>query len=208
MRLYNKTEIFNFALGELGSTINIADADTVNSTVGNVLKRNYDMAVSQVLDLHDWSCFRKTAALNLVTTNPTSAWGYQYDVPEDCHTVRRISQDNFFPRVEEYEAQKIPYEQVSTASGILINTNLVKAWAEYTARPSEGEALISYFAEAVACQLAVRCAPAIITNNWLKIKSEFLRDARNKISLQIATDITKQPAEQSYYFPFSRARVD
>lgn len=208
--LYTKTDVFNIAAGELGLTIRIVNADTDSSTTANTFRREYEMAVSDVLNMHEWVCQNRRSPLSLIQISPTTDWAYAYDVPEDCQTLIEISQDNFFPQDSQMLLKKTPFEEVTNEYGTVIHCNLDKAWGRYTARPSQTPSLKDYFAQAIGIQLAVRCAPALITNNWLRIKEQFLKDARSKISAQIATDITKQPdpTQEASYSPFARARIN
>ena len=102
--------------------------------------------------------------------------------------------------------KKIAFTQSRHGGTVVIFTNLAKAWAEFTAIPEDDEALVPYFGEALAAQLAEDIAPSIITNNYFKVKEGFMNDIRLAISEAIAEDIQKQPEQEVVYSPFMEAR--
>lgn len=203
--MLTKTQIVNLALGKLGQSVEVVNIETETTTYAKIARRHFDMAVTEVLK-YPWSVLTKTAPLSLIAENPSPKWQYSYSVPTDSAAVRRLSTDSYFSQESEYEDQKIAFEPVYTVSGYDIHTSIPFAYAEYTVRPPSAGPYMDHVGRAIAAQLAMDMAPSIITNNYIKIKDVFLREARNEISAQIAYDITLRPEPKMPDSPFIRAR--
>lgn len=204
--MLTKLDIANLALGKLGSTHQIVNVDTETTNIAKIIRRHYDIALESMLEEHPWGVFTKTGALNLVETDPSPKWKYAYALLDDIAVVRRLGAENYFPHLQEYLDELIPFEPIYSAYGYRIHTNLPDAWAEYTMRPSSEAALPTHFGRALATQLALDIAPTIITNNYVKMKDVLLRDAKIEISKQIAIDISLRPEPVNSDSPFIRAR--
>jgi len=204
--MLTKTDVVNLALGKLGQTVSVINADTETTTYAKIARRHFTMSVTALLLKHPWSIYTKTAELSLVSLDPSIKWQYAYSMPTDAAQIRRIATDSYFSIEEEYADQRIPYEAVYTTSGYDIHTVIPNAWAEYTVRPPENGPYMDHFARALAAMLAMDMAPSIITNNYIKMKDVFLKEARNEISEQIALDISLRPEPPVSYSPFLRAR--
>jgi len=203
--MYTKTEIANFALGMLGQSLEIVNVDTETTIQAKILRRHFSKAVVETLK-YEWNVLTKTGALSLIAEDPSPKWQYSYSKPSDAEVVRRIESDNYFPADRQYEDQKVPFDLMYTTSGYEIHTNIPDAYAEYTVRPADVGPYPDHVAWAIAANLAMIAAPQIITNNYVKIKDTFLKEARNTISAQIAYDITLRPEPIAADSPFIRAR--
>lgn len=208
MQLIDKTGVFNLALLALGQTAPVVMADGDNTLTARILRQWWDRALSKTLEKTDWRCFRKSAALLLIQDKYSLTWEYKYKVPLDCHQLLRIDFDNYFPNVDTRPSRKMPYEELIENSQQYILTNVRGAWGSYTSRPANGVGMPDHFAEALAMVLAELAAPALITNNWIKMKQAFLIDARQRISESIATDLGSQPDRQPPRSSFADARRD
>lgn len=204
--MLTKTDVVNLALGKLGQSVTVVNADTENTTYAKIARRHFNMAVKALLQKHPWSIYTKTAALALIEEDPSPKWKYSYSVPSDAAVVRRIAMDSYFVHEQEYLDQIHMFEPVYNSGGYDIHTNIPNAWAEYTAVPPEDGPYMDHFARALAAMLAMDIAPSIITNNYAKMKDVFLKEARNEISEQIAYDITLAPEAEIPDSPFIRAR--
>ena len=205
MLLVTKTEVFNMASGMLGQTLLTQNADQDMNTVFRTMRMHWRNALNKTLAAHPWSSYTKRQALALIDANPTQDWGFAYANPEDCNTIQAISSENFF--TNNPYAPKVGFSQGRAGNSVVIYTNMPKAWAKYTATPDENEAFVSQVADALAAQLTLLCAPAIITNNYLKIKAQLNIDMKNIISNAIAEDIQKQPDDSKDYSPVVHTRI-
>lgn len=204
--MQTKTDVANLTLGMLGSTVTIQNINLDRGTVADILRRNFELAFQEVLTKHPWRFATKRAALILVSEDPTPEWGYEYALPNDAMVVRRIAQDNYFRFEELYEDQKTLFDIVNTETGYNLVTNVPNAYAEYTRKINTEGTYMNHFARAVAAQWAMDCAPAIITNNYVKVKDTFLKEARNVMSQQIAYDLSLAPDPTPAPSPFEACR--
>lgn len=208
MHLIDKTGIFNLALLSLGQTAPVISADGDSTLTARILRQWFDRARSKTLEKTEWRCFRKTGALLLVNDKYSDSWEYRYKVPADCQQVLRVDFFNYFPNRDSLPANKMAYELYYDGSQQYILTNVMDAWASYTARPVDAAGVPDHYAEAEALVLAELAAPGLITNNWVKMKQAFLQDARQRISECIATDLGSQPERKAPQSSFADARRD
>jgi len=108
--------------------------------------------------------------------------------------------------VELYPDQEIPFEVMTFGTTDLIYCNVDNAFAEFTERMSENASFKTYFGLALAAQLAMDIGPALITNNWPKVKKAVLDESRSLIDEGIALDITKTPQKSPAPCPLVRVR--
>lgn len=200
-----KTEVYNTAAGMLGQTQITLNPDTDTSTVFRIFRMHYRKALYDTIEKHPWTAYSKRQPLALIDKNPTKDWAYVYAIPEDCAVVNQISPDDCFP--ESPYAKKFDFTQARVGNTVVIFTNIPNAWAKYTALPDENESFPSYIADAIAANLAMRAAPAIITNNYMKIKDALRAELKNTISESIAIDLQKQPDNSQDYSPTIHARI-
>lgn len=208
MQLIDKTGVFNLAVLALGQTAPIVYADGDNTLTARVLRQWWEIALSKALARTDWRCFRKVGALSLMQGDYSDTWEFKYQIPNDAETILRVDFDNFFPNYDTRPERKLPFEMLYTGSDRSILSNVPFAWASYTARPAPGVGFPAYFAEVLALILAELAAPALITNNWARMKQVFLSDARQRISQAIATDLGQEPDRRAPRSSFADARRD
>lgn len=206
MELVTKTEAFNLAVLSLGQTANIMNADTDSSLTARVLRQANTIAFNKALDITDWRCFRKTGALLLLEEKVSDSWEYRYAAPSDAHKILRVDFEDYFPNYDTRAERKLPYVMDYLGAAVSILTNVPTARCEYVARPAPGSGVPYYFAEAWALTLAEMAAPGLITNNWVKMKEAFLKDARQRISQAVATDLGAQPERRAPESSFAAAR--
>lgn len=208
MEFLSKTDVFNLALLALGQTAPVVLADSDNTLTARILRQWWEPTLTKMLDRTDWRCFRKTGALVLMSEDYSESWSFKYKAPLDAHTILRVDFDNYFPNYDSLPERKIPYEMAYDNGVPVILTNVPGAYAAYVARPAPGDSLPMNFGEALAYKLAENAAPALITNNWVKMKDVFLKDARQKISEAIAADLGQQPERLPPRSSFADARRD
>lgn len=89
----SKTDIANFALGEVGeqSIATLEDA----TTPAREAKRFIDQAIREVLASGKWKCARETAVLAQAATAPAFGWNYAYTLP--ANYVRMVTFNDVDP---------------------------------------------------------------------------------------------------------------
>lgn len=208
MQLVTKTEVFNMAVLSLGQTAPIVFADGDNTLTARILRQWYEIALTKALAKTDWRCFRKVGALALKQNNFSPTWEFEYEMPEDAERILAVDFDNFFPNYDVRPERKIPYEARYDGSGRSIVSNVPFAWANYLIRPAPGVGFPHHFAVVLSLTLAELAGPGLITNNWTRVKKEFLGDARQSISEAIAQDLGDQPERRNPKSSFADARRD
>ena len=81
--------IANLALSNIGNSGTIQSFSELSTEAG-VTNLWYDFARLQVLESSDWNFARKTITLALHADAPPVLWGYRYQRPADCVSVREI----------------------------------------------------------------------------------------------------------------------
>lgn len=206
MQIITRTEVFNLAVLSLGQTASIMNADTDSNLIARILRQTDLFAFNKALDLTDWRCFRKTGPMLLLAQGYSDSWEYRYAAPADAHKILRVDPEDYFPNYDVRAEDKIPFVMDYTGGTVSILTNMPTARCEYVARPAPGTGVPYYFGEAWAMILAEMSAPGIITNNWVKMKDAFLKDARQRISQAVATDLGSQPERRPPPSSFVAAR--
>lgn len=205
--MLTKNQVATMALARMGSSQTVVNLDTDNSTPAKILRNFYQSSLETILEHYPWNIATGYKALALVAEKPVNSWGYSYRVPNDCQIIRRIGQDGLFYNVDEYEDEKAKWIHVFDAAGGLIYTNLKDAEIQYTVALDGEGPFQNHFGRAFAAQLAIDAAPAIITNNFSKVKKVFMEEAMAEIHKQIAVDISRQPLPETSDSPFVRARL-
>jgi hypothetical protein len=201
-----KTDIANLALGRLGVSLTIVDAETENSQQAKIVRRHFRMSLDSLLEMHDWNFATKYQALILQQEDPTPIYKFAYVLPSDALVVREIAREGFFSHRNQYEDEKERWQQVYSSSGQLIYSNTPDAHAKYTVRIPDTIAMPNHFGRALAAQLSMDIAPSLITNNFPKVRDSLNADARIDISMGIAEDLGRQPQMEDSLSPFIRAR--
>lgn len=153
-----KVDIWNMALGHIGQQDTIS-SDTEKSSARFACSRFWENAYKATFRDFDMPFSRKTATLQLVSTNPTDEWGYAYSYPVDCVKFRKIVSSN----IQDTDQSKIPFEisQNAAGSALLIYTNQAQADGKYTVDVSIVNLWPEDFQLAVSLRLAAYIAPGL-----------------------------------------------
>lgn len=201
-----KTDIANLALGRLGVSLTIVDAETENSQQAKIVRRHFRMSLDSLLEMHEWNFATKYLPLVLQEEDPTPVFKYAYVMPSDALVIREIAREGMFSNRRQYEDEKEKWQQVYSSTGGLIYSNTIDAHAKYTVRISDNIAMPNHFGRALAAQLSMDIAPSLITNNFPKVRDTLNADARIDISRGIADDLGRQPQMEDSLSPFIRVR--
>lgn len=123
-----KTEVFNMALANVGSTEFLA-SDTETNHVANLCNLFYEQSRQFVLRDFPWRFAKRRVALALLAGTPPTCWGFQYSAPGDSLKIRALATPgNRTPLVE----QKTPFELASNGAEEVVYTDLEEAECIYT----------------------------------------------------------------------------
>src|SRR5688500_7841828 len=112
----SKTDICNMALSNLAVGNVISDFESERSQEAAACRAFYDVALEGPLRDSPWPSAKKTATLALIEEDPHTEWGYSYQYPSDCITVRRIVSGTR----NETSATRLPYTIVHDAGHKLV----------------------------------------------------------------------------------------
>jgi hypothetical protein len=203
-----KQDIANLALGHLGVSQSVMDFENERTTHAIILRRHFRMSLDTLLEKYEWSFATQYAALPLLEELSTLGGKYAYTLPADCLVVRVLAMDGAFPQVKQYEREKMKWREVYNGVGPRkIITDIPRAHVEYTVRLDEGVSFPTHFGRGLSHQLALDIAPALITNNFPKVRQVLLATAMNEISAAIAADLGRQPQLEDSPSPFISARL-
>lgn len=153
-------EIFNMALGQIGSTETVMDLNE-RSLSRQICTRYWDQIRDSALADFPWSFATKQTELALTTVTPVN-WLFQYLLPEDCLRVQRIvipDQPASVGMLVQY-AERPPYELMWSEAGTVLNCNQQTCLLQYTARiTNDAQFPPEYIGMAAAKLAAVICVP-------------------------------------------------
>lgn len=205
--MLSKTDVANLALGYMAVSASIVDLDTDNFSYSKILRRFFQTAINTFLEKHPWNIASKNAELALIQENPGSGYAFEYAFPADALVIREVAPElQFNKEYEQYEYEKLNFEERLSGSSMTIHTDLKNAFVEYTRKLPLDQAFPEYFGRGLAAQWAKECANQIITNNYAKVKDVLMSDLDNKISEAIAVDISRSPRKKDPLSPFITAR--
>lgn len=165
--------IANYSISHLGIGKTISSL-TENTREAKVCNLFYDEALKVTLRKLNPPWARKRRSLSLVTTDPTTEWGYEYIYPTDCVNFLRIESG----LRNETLNTKIKFQIFQNESGVtgdkVIRTDQSSAVGIYTKFDQTTSHYPSDFAIALSYILASMIAPQItkgggnLRNNMLK----------------------------------------
>lgn len=205
--MLSKLDIANLALGRLGTSVGITDYLGDTTAQAKIVRRHFRMSLDTLLEKHEWNFATKTAALTLISEDTEEILRYLYQVPSEALVVRQVSEAKKFPPFEQYEDEKVRWEQLYSITGVRIRSNIKDAHVKYTVRLSEDLTFPNHFGRALAAQLALDIAPSMVTNNYVKIKNDLMTEVANEITRGIANDLGREPLKLDSDSPFVRARL-
>ena len=199
-------EISNIALARIGSSLTISNLEDDNTNQAKIIRTHVQSSLTKLLEMYPWGFATKFAPLALVEENPINSWSFSYQMPSDAVVLRQLGVEGLFEDKENYDDERDKFKEVYSDTGLLIYTNIGQAWAEYTLAIPQGYHFPNHFGRALAAQLALDIAPQLITNNFAKVKSVLISDAKTEINDQIAEDINRKPRPETSKSRFARVR--
>jgi len=159
MSTASKTSIASLAALKLGQEP-IRSLDDTNDTFAKLANNRFDFAAKSVLRTHEWNSVHKRTLLNPLSDAPDFEFSYQYNLPADFLSVRRVSNtDN----------DKIDYEL--EGKKLLCNSSVIRL--EYTFFPEDWSIIDPLLADTISAYLAYDLAYNVTRDS----------DARNQMFL-------------------------
>ena len=184
------------AISHIGTGVEIANVETERSEEALTCNRYYDVAKEATLSDFNWPFATKSKALNLITTNPTTEWGYSYAYPNDClRIVRALSGI----RNETY-SEKIPYAVKKSAAGVEIYSDQDTLSIEYIENIDNTEIFTPSFVMALSYRIAYYIIPRLGKGDPFKMKNELWAYYQREIAMAMANaanDVRRDPKPES-----------
>lgn len=181
------TQICNLALGHLGASKTVANADSEQSAEANTFRRFYETVRDATLKDFNWPFARTYAALGLIATDPTDEWGYSYQYPSDCINMQRIVSGDR----NETVATRVKFIIARIGGQQVILTDQPFAQAQYTARVTDAQAYTPDFVMALSLHMAFIMGPHLAKSDE-KILQAVERKYVNYISVAKAQALNEE----------------
>ena len=184
--------ICNLALSHIGSSRRIASIDPPDGSFeADLCSTFYPQAVTETLELHDWSFARKRIALGLMATNDNDIWAYAYGLPSDCLVPQRIPTGDSTQVGQDTE----PFD----VEGTTILTNKAEAVLVYTQPVSDSTKFSGTFTVALSYLLASHLAgPIIKGDEGAKAAVSYRKAAMDLARAAITLDANKTQSQPEH----------
>lgn len=177
--------ICNMALLHLGTGAAIDDINEASSEA-SACRVYYDQCLDELLAIADWPWATKYVSLGLVAEEPNGEWDFEYRIPVDSITVRRIIPAGG------YTGASLPFERSLDASGGLIWTDVADAVMEYTARAVNVAYFPPLFTSALAWKIAENIAEPISANSDRAAYARQMAERSTMAALGVDGNATRQ----------------
>lgn len=159
--------ICNLALSRIGKKASVTTLIPPDGEEAEACSRFYPLALSSMLDLHDWAFATKRAGLSELADGAVEKgpWAHAYSVPADCKRVINLEpggHDNKLPKWMKAKPlpipKKIPFEVVGTHFGRVILTDYECAYVRYVCSEPKESQFSGLFTDALVWLLAAYLA--------------------------------------------------
>lgn len=184
--------ICNLALSHIGNPRRVVSIDPPDRSVeADLCSTFYPQAVTEMLELHDWSFARKRATLSVLTTNDNDIWAYAYGKPSDCLVPQRITTGDGTQVGQDTE----PFD----VEGDTILTNKAEAVLVYTQPVSDSTKFSGNFTVALSYLLASHLAgPIIKGDEGAKAGVSYRKAAMDLARSSITLDANKTQSQPQH----------
>jgi hypothetical protein len=197
----SEVEIYNLALGHVGNSTVIVDADE-QSNEANLCRRFYATARDIVLRKYPWSFCTSVFTLGLIEEDPTEEWAYSYKYPANALLIRKllsgVRKDN--------PGSFIKYVVARGSTGRVIYTDLEDAQAEITWAETDTGRFPIDFTLAISYRLAMFIMRTLGEGDPWKIKQDLVVEYERAVADAIANDSNEQKPDLKIKSEFERAR--
>lgn len=162
-------DICNQALANLGDSATITSIDPPEgSPQAEHCARFYPMALSTLLEAHNWSFSTRRGTLAQVT-NPSSTWEYAYAKPSNCITMIAVldpaASDDYSANIgtgaATYTPQTFVMETLDDGSEVIL-TNQENAVGRYTVAITDSAKFSPLFTECLTWLLTAKIAGPVV----------------------------------------------
>lgn len=162
-------DICNQALANLGDSATITSIDPPEgSPQAEHCARFYPMALSTLLEAHNWSFSTRRGTLAQVT-NPSSTWEYAYAKPSNCITMIAVldpaASDDYSANIgtggATYTPQNFVMETLDDGSEVIL-TNQENAVGRYTVSITDAAKFSPLFIECLTWLLTSKIAGPVV----------------------------------------------
>ena len=191
------------ALSHLGSSKEIANISTENSSEANVMRRFFDNARKEVFEDYDWPfSIRHHIALTQLEEDPNDAWGYSYAWPSDTLKISEI----WSGIRKETRQSQVNFEIAFTGSAKIIYTDEKDALCNVISDVTETELYPASFSQALAMKLAVYGAPRLTGGDPFKLQEKMIQLYTFQISRAAANAYNEQGSHEEVASELERER--
>jgi hypothetical protein len=151
---YTVSQICNLALTHIGNDT-ITDINDTADPNARICKLKYEVIRDLVLEEHPWN-FAKRVKLGVAIAGVTiPGWTYFYAIPSECVYIRNIYNASTYGSATKDNHEKMLNPDTNT---LLIATNIVNAYIEYTVRVTDPNLYNAAFVTALSYRLAAEIA--------------------------------------------------
>jgi hypothetical protein len=198
----SKTEIWNLAIGHLGTGKEIA-SDSENSEEAKACRRMWDICLRKTLIAAPWHFAKRIQAAELIEIDPNDEWGYSYQIPTDCVFLRRVLSGSR----NDSRQSRIPFTPSSDTDGNkLFYTDLENAYIEITFLNTNPLQYTPGFELSASYKLASLIAPRLTKGDPFKMKKDMERLFLMSLSEASAENANEEQPDVEVESEFIRAR--
>lgn len=195
--------IWNQAISRLGISTEI-QTTAEDTAEANACRRFFEQCRDEMLEEYPWPFAKVTVALQLVTTAPTTEWGYAYGYPSNCLSLRRI----LGAARNETRQTRVPYllGRHAVTGAPLIYTDWPNAVAEYTQAITDTTAFSPLFVQALSYKLAMNIGPRLMAGDPFNLVAKAEQRYRVAMTTTATSDANEEQPEVAPESEFIRAR--
>lgn len=193
--------ICNLALSRLGDSASVSSIDPPDGTQqAEACSRIYPLALSTLLDMHNWSFATRRATLAKCAegTVPLGPWTAAFMLPADCKRLIDLRDDGALPHMQHGPE----WEVVGTDFGTVVLTNVREPVARYVCSNPNPSQFTGLFTDALSWLLASYLAGETIrgdsghsyANNCMKMFQTLAMTAMQQDARQVETRKRRVPS--------------
>jgi hypothetical protein len=152
-------DIWNLALTQLGEGF-VTDV-LEESTVANMCRLHYPLALGFVLESRDWNFAVKRAEVAQSTTSPIFGFTSSFKIPTDCSRVIEVWDNNRGNTNTRYTTNNLQWQQEGEYISAMTSDQV---WVRYIETVEDPNRFTASFTEALSLYLASKLAIGISSN--------------------------------------------
>lgn len=194
--------IYNMALGHIGSAATIADINE-SSAEARACRTFYDTCKNACLRDFRLPFSAAFQALAMVEEDPTTEWAFSYNYPNNCLFIRRI----FSGIRNDTNDSRVPYIVGQDSNGqLLIYTDAEQAEIEFTAKSDNPVIYPPDFVLGLSYRLASYIAPLITKGDPFKLGDKSFQLYQYHMGRAVSSAGNEEQRDQQPESDFTRSR--